>query len=131
MIYFYNVILKFIWHWGCEDTVLWTDEYWTCMCRQYTTTIYHHSGTAYFSPKHFRSKPRYFSVTPRWTISMSLAYYINLSSQEQNDHCRLGTLFITFPKAQFFVDYFIIIHYEHTQLFWVRLGDFNFRHTKM
>ena len=30
---------------GCEHTDLWSDEYWTCMCRQYTTTIYHHSGT--------------------------------------------------------------------------------------
>jgi choline dehydrogenase-like flavoprotein len=29
---------------GCEHTELWTDEYWTCMCRQYTTTIYHYSG---------------------------------------------------------------------------------------
>ena len=29
---------------GCEHTDLWSDEYWTCMCRQYTTTIYHHSG---------------------------------------------------------------------------------------
>ena len=31
---------------GCEHTELWTDEYWTCLCRQYTTTIYHYSGTA-------------------------------------------------------------------------------------
>ena len=29
---------------GCEHTDLWSDEYWTCMCRQYTTTIYHHAG---------------------------------------------------------------------------------------
>ena len=29
---------------GCEHTNLWSDEYWTCMSRQYTTTIYHHSG---------------------------------------------------------------------------------------
>ena len=29
---------------GCEHTELWTDEYWTCMCRHYTTTIYHYSG---------------------------------------------------------------------------------------
>ena len=29
---------------GCEHTDLWSDEYWTCMSRQYTTTIYHHSG---------------------------------------------------------------------------------------
>ena len=29
---------------GCEHTSLWSDEYWTCMARQYTTTIYHHSG---------------------------------------------------------------------------------------
>jgi len=35
---------------GCENTALWTDEYWTCMCRQYTTTIYHHSGSAKMGP---------------------------------------------------------------------------------
>ena len=35
---------------GCEDTNLWSDEYWTCMCRQYTTTIYHHSGSAKMGP---------------------------------------------------------------------------------
>jgi choline dehydrogenase-like flavoprotein len=35
---------------GCENTVLWTDEYWTCMCRQYTTTIYHHAGSAKMGP---------------------------------------------------------------------------------
>ena len=29
---------------GCEHTELWTDEYWACMCRHYTTTIYHYSG---------------------------------------------------------------------------------------
>ena len=29
---------------GCEYTELWTDEYWACMCRHYTTTIYHYSG---------------------------------------------------------------------------------------
>ena len=35
---------------GCEDTDLWSDQYWTCMCRQYTTTIYHHSGSAKMGP---------------------------------------------------------------------------------
>eukprot|EP00090_Calanus_glacialis_P024475 TRINITY_DN3801_c0_g1_i1.p1 TRINITY_DN3801_c0_g1~~TRINITY_DN3801_c0_g1_i1.p1 ORF type:complete len:650 (-),score=121.07 TRINITY_DN3801_c0_g1_i1:510-2459(-) len=35
---------------GCENTNLWSDEYWTCMCRQYTTTIYHHSGSAKMGP---------------------------------------------------------------------------------
>ena len=29
---------------GCEETDLWSDEYWACMSRHYTTTIYHHSG---------------------------------------------------------------------------------------
>ena len=33
---------------GCEHTDLWSDEYWTCMCRQYTTTIYHHAGISLF-----------------------------------------------------------------------------------
>jgi len=35
---------------GCEHTDLWSDEYWTCMSRQYTTTIYHHSGIAKMGP---------------------------------------------------------------------------------
>jgi len=35
---------------GCEDTVWWTDEYWECMCRVITTTIYHYSGTAKMGP---------------------------------------------------------------------------------
>ena len=30
---------------GCEETDLWSDEYWACMSRHYTTTIYLHSGT--------------------------------------------------------------------------------------
>ena len=29
---------------GCENTDLWSDEYWECICRQFTITIYHHSG---------------------------------------------------------------------------------------
>jgi len=35
---------------GCEDVVLWSDEYWGCMARQYTSTVYHHSGTAKMGP---------------------------------------------------------------------------------
>jgi len=35
---------------GCEHTELWTDEYWACICRHYTTTIYHYSGTAKMGP---------------------------------------------------------------------------------
>lgn len=35
---------------GCEHTELWSDEYWGCVCRQYTTTIYHYSGTAKMGP---------------------------------------------------------------------------------
>jgi len=35
---------------GCESTKLWSDEYWECMCRHFTTTIYHHSGTAKMGP---------------------------------------------------------------------------------
>ena len=33
---------------GCEETDLWSDEYWACMSRHYTTTIYHHSGSQSF-----------------------------------------------------------------------------------
>ena len=29
---------------GCEHTELWTDEYWECICRQFTMTVYHYSG---------------------------------------------------------------------------------------
>ena len=35
---------------GCEHLPLWSDEYWGCVCRQYTTTIYHYSGTAKMGP---------------------------------------------------------------------------------
>merc|ERR1711874_22804 len=35
---------------GCEHTALWTDEYWACVCRHFTVTIYHHSGTAKMGP---------------------------------------------------------------------------------
>lgn len=35
---------------GCEHTELWTDDYWACVCRHYTTTIYHYSGTAKMGP---------------------------------------------------------------------------------
>lgn len=35
---------------GCEHTELWGDEYWACICRHYTTTIYHYSGTAKMGP---------------------------------------------------------------------------------
>jgi glucose dehydrogenase (acceptor) len=35
---------------GCEHTTLWTDEYWACICRHYTTTIYHYSGTSKMGP---------------------------------------------------------------------------------
>lgn len=35
---------------GCEHLELWSDQYWSCVCRQYTTTIYHYSGTAKMGP---------------------------------------------------------------------------------
>jgi len=35
---------------GCEATELWSNEYWECMARHYTTTIYHHSGSAKMGP---------------------------------------------------------------------------------
>eukprot|EP00096_Caligus_rogercresseyi_P014940 TRINITY_DN7397_c0_g1_i1.p1 TRINITY_DN7397_c0_g1~~TRINITY_DN7397_c0_g1_i1.p1 ORF type:complete len:653 (-),score=111.34 TRINITY_DN7397_c0_g1_i1:380-2338(-) len=35
---------------GCEGIPLWTDSYWACLSRQYTTTIYHYSGTAKMGP---------------------------------------------------------------------------------
>ena len=38
---------------GCEHTSLWSDEYWTCMARQYTTTIYHHSGELASHQSHY------------------------------------------------------------------------------
>uniref|UniRef100_A0A0K2SZL3 Glucose-methanol-choline oxidoreductase N-terminal domain-containing protein n=1 Tax=Lepeophtheirus salmonis TaxID=72036 RepID=A0A0K2SZL3_LEPSM len=37
---------------GCENSPLWTDSYWACISRQYTTTIYHYSGTAKMGPPH-------------------------------------------------------------------------------
>uniref|UniRef100_A0A0P5GQM6 Glucose dehydrogenase (FAD, quinone) n=1 Tax=Daphnia magna TaxID=35525 RepID=A0A0P5GQM6_9CRUS len=30
---------------GCETLPLWTDEYWECFLRHYSTTLYHQAGT--------------------------------------------------------------------------------------
>ena len=30
---------------GCEHLPLWTDDYWGCFLRQYSTTLYHQAGT--------------------------------------------------------------------------------------
>ena len=35
---------------GCIHTALWTDEYWECLARHYTSTIYHPVGTAKMGP---------------------------------------------------------------------------------
>ncbi|KAF0307053.1 Glucose dehydrogenase [FAD, quinone] [Amphibalanus amphitrite] len=35
---------------GCIHTALWTDEYWECLARYYTSTIYHPVGTAKMGP---------------------------------------------------------------------------------
>merc|ERR1719187_2115094 len=35
---------------GCEHLSLWTDEYWECLARHYTSTIYHPVGTAKMGP---------------------------------------------------------------------------------
>ncbi|XP_037087074.1 glucose dehydrogenase [FAD, quinone]-like [Pollicipes pollicipes] len=35
---------------GCKHTQLWTDEYWECLARYYTSTIYHPVGTAKMGP---------------------------------------------------------------------------------
>ncbi|KAL6259288.1 hypothetical protein P5V15_009207 [Pogonomyrmex californicus] len=35
---------------NCKDIPLFTDEYWDCVIRQYTMTIYHMSGTAKMGP---------------------------------------------------------------------------------
>lgn len=35
---------------GCLHTALWTDEYWECLARHYTSTIYHPVGTAKMGP---------------------------------------------------------------------------------
>jgi choline dehydrogenase len=35
---------------GCKKFTLYTDEYWDCVIRQYTMTIYHMSGTAKMGP---------------------------------------------------------------------------------
>ncbi len=37
---------------GCEYTELWSDEYWECIIRHYTITIYHYCGTAKMGPPH-------------------------------------------------------------------------------
>lgn len=30
---------------GCEHLALWTDDYWGCFLRHYSTTLYHQAGT--------------------------------------------------------------------------------------
>lgn len=35
---------------GCKQLPLYTDQYWDCVIRQYTMTIYHMSGTAKMGP---------------------------------------------------------------------------------
>ena len=30
---------------GCEHIPLWTDPYWDCFLRHYSTTLYHQAGT--------------------------------------------------------------------------------------
>jgi hypothetical protein len=30
---------------GCQHLLLWTDEYWGCFLRHYSTTLYHQAGT--------------------------------------------------------------------------------------
>ncbi|PSN57087.1 Glucose dehydrogenase [FAD, quinone] [Blattella germanica] len=35
---------------GCEDFTVFTDDYWDCVLRHYTMTIYHMSGTAKMGP---------------------------------------------------------------------------------
>jgi len=37
---------------GCESFKLWEDDYWACMLRHYTATIYHYSGTVKMGPPH-------------------------------------------------------------------------------
>ena len=35
---------------GCERFKMWSDEYLECLARHYTSTIYHHSGSAKMGP---------------------------------------------------------------------------------
>ena len=35
---------------GCEHLPLWTDPYWACFVRHYSSTIYHPTGTAKMGP---------------------------------------------------------------------------------
>ena len=35
---------------GCEHTTLWSDDYWGCICRQYTWSGNHQSGSAKMGP---------------------------------------------------------------------------------
>lgn len=36
---------------GCEHTKLWTDAYWECVCRQFTSTNHHQVGTVRMGPR--------------------------------------------------------------------------------
>ena len=35
---------------GCEGFELHSDDYWACLCRHQTMTVYHYSGTAKMGP---------------------------------------------------------------------------------
>ncbi|RZC33668.1 GMC oxred N domain containing protein [Asbolus verrucosus] len=39
---------------ACDNIRFGTDEYWVCMVRSYTSTIYHYSGTCKMGPRHDR-----------------------------------------------------------------------------
>ena len=65
---------------GCEGFELHSDDYWACLCRHQTMTVYHYSGTAKMGPS---EKSGEYMLTGT-AISFSCSSAMPVKSQNQN-----------------------------------------------